>query len=194
MLKNKAVDTVIRALFVFWITTFDATAHILTDNGKEFNNELMKYLGYLFSVKLLSTAAYSPWSNVVCERLNAILAMNVRRIQEDAKCDIHTALSWAVAERNALHNFSGYSPNQLVFTYNLSVPNVILNKPPALEGRVNSEIVADNFNAMHSAREEFISIESNEKIRRALLNQIRSDEMECVCQGDKVYFKREDDQ
>ena len=119
--------------------------------------------------------------------------MNMRLIQEDAKCDIHTALSWAVAAYNALHNFNVYSWNQIVFGYNPSLPNVILNKPPALENRVTSEIISENIKAMCNARKEFISIESNEKIRRALLHQIRSEDMEGVCQSDKAYFKREDD-
>ena len=130
--------------------------------GGEFNNEKMRSLGDLFGIKLLCTAAYSPWSNGICERLNAVLALSVKRIREDTGCDIDTALAWAVAARNALHNFSGYSPNQLVFGYNPSLPNVMTDNAPALEARTNLEMIADNLNALHSARKDFISIESKD--------------------------------
>ena len=77
-------------------------------------------LGDDFDVKLLGTAACSPWSNEMCERLNAILVMNVRRIQEDAKCDVKKTQSvmftqhypglWQHVALCIIFYFSGYSP------------------------------------------------------------------------------------
>ena len=56
---------------------------------------------------------------------------------------------------------------------------MVSNESPA--GRVNSVIVAANLDKMYSARREFINTESNEKISRAHLQQIKSDEMEGAC-------------
>ena len=190
IIKDKMAETVIRSIFMCWITIFGAPSQILSDNGREFNNDEMLSLGDMFGIKILCTASYSPWSNGVCERLNAVLGTSVRRIMEDTHCDVRTAVAWAVAARNSLHNFSGYSPNQLVFGYNPSLPNVMSGAAPALEARTNSELIADNLNAMHSARKD---LESNEKKRRALLSQVRADNLEGFCQGDSVYFKREDE-
>lgn len=193
IVKDKSADSIVKSFVTCWITIFGAPSQILSDNGREFNNEKFRCMGDMFGIKLLCTAAYSPWSNGVCERLNAVLAISVRRIIDDTRCDVQTALSWAVAARNSLHNFSGYSPNQLVFGYNPSLPNVMQNEASALETSTNSELVANHLNAMHSARRDFISIESNERIRRALLHQVRADDMERLCQGDSVYYKRDDD-
>ena len=193
VIKNKTAETIIKALFTFWITIFGAPAQILSDNGGEFNNDVMRSLSDAYGIRLLCTAAESPWSNGMCERLNAILGMSVQRVMDDSKCNVETALAWAVAARNSLHNFSGYSPNQLVFGSNPSFPNVLDCSPPALEGRSNSQIIADNLNAMHIARKEFLRSESDEKIRRALLHQIRSDDVQSLSCGDAVYFKRQDD-
>ncbi|CAL4095593.1 unnamed protein product, partial [Meganyctiphanes norvegica] len=141
VITNKSADTVVTAIFKSWITLFGAPHNFLSDNGGEFNNEIMRCLGDQFGVKLMCTAAESPWSNGVCERLNYLLGISVQRIMSDTKCNVHIALSWAVAARNALQNYNGFSPNQLVFGRNPAIPNVLECDPPALEGVTSSQIV-----------------------------------------------------
>ena len=190
VINNKRPDTVIKAIFSKWISVFGAPRQIFSDNGCEFNNEVMKTMSDNFGIKLLCTAAEAPWSNGVCERLNAILATSVKKIIEDSGCDLETALFWAVSSRNALTNCHGFAPNQLVFGYNPAVPNVFEGTLPQLEGKTTSQAVAANLNAMHSARRDFLSNESNEKLRRALLHRVRTSDVEDLVNGDSVYFKR----
>ena len=59
----------------------------------------------------MTTAAESPWSNGICERLNGILGTLVSKIVDDVNCDVYTALAWAVSACNAFDNNSDYSPN-----------------------------------------------------------------------------------
>lgn len=92
------------------------------DNGCEFNNESMRDLGDAFGIQLLNTAAQFPWSNGTCERLNQILSISVKWILEETNCNVKIALSWAVTA--TLHNFSGFSPIQLVFGRNPTFPCV----------------------------------------------------------------------
>ena len=138
----------------------------------------------------MCTAAEAPWSNGVCERLNCLLSISVQRIVSETKCNTHIALAWAVAAHNALQNNKGFSPNQLVFGYNPVFPNVLDSEPPALEVTTTSEIVADNLNAGHAARREFLKNESSEKIRRALSHQVREDDVASLRNGDSVFYKR----
>ena len=152
----------------------------------------MRSLADRFNVKLLCTAAESPWSNGVCERLNGILGQSVQRIMDDTSCSVQVALSWAVAARNSLHNFSGYSPSQLVFGKNPCFPNVLEAIPPALEERSSSDIVCANLSAMNSARKDFIQTEADDRVRRALLRQIRDDDPRKFEIGNSVYYKRAD--
>ena len=118
-------------------------------------------------------------------RLNCILCISLQKILEDTKCDLNVALSWAVHARNALHNNKGFSPNQLVFGHIPVLPNVLSDSLPSLEFR-SSQIVADNLNAMHSARVELLRNEASEKIRWAMLHQVRKSEVEDVLSGDPV--------
>jgi hypothetical protein len=193
VINDKCANTIVRALFVNWIKIFGAPRQFMSDNGGEFNNEVMRSLANGFGIKLVCTAAESPWSNSICERLNCIIGISVRKIVDDCKCDVDTALSWAISARNALHNCHGYSPNQLVFGYNPVLPSVFSDSVSVLENRTSSQLIADNLNAMQSARSEFIKNESNEKIRRALLHQVRHTDVDDLANGDNVFYKRNKD-
>ena len=81
----------------------------------------------------------------------------------------------------------GYSPNQLVFGFNPVLPSIFDGELPVIENRTTSKIVTDNLNAMHNARTNFLKNESCEKIRRALLYQVRSTDVEDLINGDSVY-------
>ena len=193
VVDNKLSRTIITAIFKCWVTVFGAPRRFLSDNGGEFNSSEMRCLGDRFGVELVCTAAESPWSNGVCERTNGVLAHSVRRVMDDTGCNVDIALSWAVSAKNALSNTHGFSPNQLVFGYNPVTPNVLDANPPMLENATTSHIVADNLNAMHRARQEFLRNESDEKVRRALLHRVRADDADQIVSGDSVYYKRDDD-
>jgi hypothetical protein len=186
LITNKNANTIVSAIFKHWIAMFGAPKKFLSDNGREFNNDIMACLGDSFNITLLCTAAESPWSNGICERLNCILNISVQRIIEDVNCDLETALAWAVAARNSLHNYGGYSPNQLVFGYNPALPNVCNDSPASAEpDRSPSEVVANNLKAMQVARIDYIKNESNEKLRRAMVHQIRQSDVEDIGNGDR---------
>ena len=131
--------------------------------------------------------------NSVCERLNCILGMRVKKIFEDTKCDLTSALSWAVHARNDMHNNKGFSPNQVVFGHNPAFPNVLSDSLPILEFGSSSQVVADNRNVMLSAIIEVLKSEACENIRWGMLHQVQKKEGEDVSSGDPVYYKRNDD-
>ena len=194
VIPNKSARTVIGSIFRNWISLFGAPKKLLSDNGLEFNNNDMRELGDLFGVKILATAAESPWSNGTCERLNAVIGETVSKVFEDMRCDVDIALAWAVSAHNALANNSGFSPNQLVFGFNPAVPTVTSSALPALESVSGSDIVRQNLNALHSARKEYLKNESSERIKRALRHNVRVTEISDLCNGDEVYFKRNGEQ
>ena len=76
---------------------------------------------------------------------------------------------------------------------NLNSTNNFDNQLPALEGKTSSQIVAENLNAMHLARKEFIKNESYEKLRRSMRHNIRTSQDTKYYSGDVVYYKQKDD-
>ena len=192
VIQNKKPATIICNLYTSWISLFGSPRKILSDNGGEFNNSEMRDLGEAFNIKIMTTSAESPWSNGVCERLNAVLGSSVDKIVEECNCDLSVALSWAVSSRNALNTYSGFSPNQLVFGFNPALPGLSNNELPALENVSVSETVQKNLAAMHSSRVDYMRVESNARLQRAMRHNIRESDALDVENGDEVYYKRND--
>ena len=68
----------------------------------------------------------------------------------------------------------------------------LTNKPSAIENTTISETFARHLNTIYSGRRAFIQAETSDRIRRALSHKIRASG-ECYQSGDKVYYKRDDD-
>lgn len=191
VLVNKLPRTIIKALFVSWISIFGAPQKIISDNGGEFCNNEIRELSNIFCIKLLTTAAESPWSNGICERLNGVLGEIVSKIVEDTASGVQIALAWAVAARNTFVNRSGVSPNQLVFGFNPHFPNIYdSNLPASSLEEPSTDIIRKNSEARNKAREIFIRYEANERIRKALRHNVRHTDIDTIQHGDEVLYKR----
>ena len=187
---NKESKEIITKVLRFWVSYFGAPDIFLTDNGREFDNEEFRDMAQNLNIVVKTTAAQSPWSNGLVERHNGVLGNMVKKTIEDTGCTIDQALSWTVCAKNSLQNVGGFSPNQLVFGYNPSLPSVLRNQPPSFDRISSSELVANNLNALHSARQAFIQAESSEKLQRALRHQIRPTLGVQYSNGDMVFYKR----
>ena len=190
VIEDKLPSTIVRGLFLSWVATFGPPKKLISDNGGEFSNSAMRDFSEAFSIKVIHTAAESPWSNGIVERLNGVLGKLVLKILDDVNCDTDIALAWAVAARNAYYNNSGYSPNQLVFGFNPAMPTVYNSKPPGLKKMTSSEIMAKLMDAKRVAMEGFIKYESCERIYRAVNSNVRRTLVEDLQVGDEVYYQR----
>ena len=68
-------------------------------------------------------------------------------------CSLPVALQWSISAKNSLTNVYGFSPNTLVFGRNPALPNYLENKAPANNPVTISKYIAENLNALHTARE-----------------------------------------
>ena len=192
VLRSKHPKEVVEKLFMHWITIFGCPQRILSDNGREFNNAMMRELGDKVNTEVTSTAASSPWSNGLNEKHNAIIGAMATKVLAECKCSISVALAWSISAKNALENVFGFSPNQLVFGRNPNLPTVMNSNLPALEGVSSSQLIADHLNAMHAARKAFVVLEASEKLRRALKSRTRNASSVVEYEtGMKVYYKLE---
>lgn len=190
VISNKRKETIVRGVMEHWIKIFGPPKHFLTDNGGEFVNDHMIEFAEKFNIVLRTTAAESAWSNGLCERHNGVLADLMVKTMDDTKCDMTTAVCWALSAKNSLSNVYGYSPNQLVFGKSVALPSVQTDKPPAQNSTCTSEYLANNLNALHKARQAHIQQESCERLRRALSRKTRSYSDTVFSNGDSVYYWR----
>ena len=192
VIRSKKKEVIVKKIFQCWIGSFEYPNKILVDNGGEFaNDEFITFCENL-NTRICTTAAESPWSNGLVERHNAILGLTVTKTIEETKCNLDIAVAWAVSAKNSLKNVNGLSPNQLVFGKNPNYPNTFDDFLPALENKASSQIVAENLNALHSARENFIKNEASSKLKLALKHQTHSSGDVVYNTGDIVFYKRKD--
>ena len=195
-IKDKKPETIIRALCDGWFAIFGAPSKILSDNGGEFQNEKVRRMAERWNIKMLATAAESPWSNGLCEKTVGILKESLRKMRDNEEVDLEIALRWVVSARNCLVNNGGFSPNQLVFGKNPSLPNLMgeeSSSPASREKGMEESMVREALNAMHKAREVFVKNEACDKLRVALNKKVREHKLETAMVGDEVFYKRENE-
>ena len=74
-----------------------------------------------------------------------------------------------------------------MFGRNPDLPSVLVDRPPAFEGRTISTMFGKHLNALHASRQAFIKAETSERIGRALRHLVRPSANFRV--GDLVYYK-----
>ena len=190
VIKSKHKEVIVKKIFQIWIPTFGHPKKFLVVNRGEFNKHEFISLCENVNIHVCTTAAEAPWSKGLVKKHNAILGYTVAKTIDDVKCDLELALAGATAAKNYLKNINGLSPNQMVFGKNPNFPVSLNSNLPALEGVTSSQVVADNLNAMHAARQAFIQNESSEKGKHALTHQIRTSGDDTYTIGDLVFYKR----
>ena len=190
--ESKKPEEIMEVLLEKWIGVFGAPKELLSDNGGEFQNEKVRILLEKFNIKMRSTAAESPWSNGVCEKWVGLIKDTLRKLKKEGDINHKVSLNWAVAAKNSLYDNRGFSPNQIVFGKNPTLPNLMREDVliPMMEEGNEERMVKENLVAMHKAREIHVQQEAEEKIRRALKGQIRDHKIEDASLGDEVLYKR----
>ena len=193
VIRRKSPKIIIDSIATEWIGSgFGPPLKFLVDNGGEFDNAEYREMAEQFNVEVCSTAAYSPWSNGICERNHYIVDSCVQKmLEEDPNMQLEVALAWAVNAKNSMQNHLGFSPIQLVVGCNPNLPSAITNNLPAQEEVKVSDTLRRHLNALHSARRAFTKAESSERLKRALRHNVRVNE-ESFFQNDKVFYKRDD--
>ena len=192
IIPAKDKHTVVKAILKQWVGIFGTPQSIFSDNGGEFRNDLLRDVAELLGTRVATSAAYSPWSNGIVERHNAVLENMVLKITADDKCSVENAIVWSISAKNSLHNNRGFSPNQLVFGRNPNLPSILTAKPPELRTHTSSKLIAEHLNALHAARAAFIQSEASNKLKVALSKQTRTATCKSYNLGDRVYYKRND--
>ena len=168
VVKSKKREEVADAFIKHWIAISGAPGMILSDNGREFSNDLFHVLGEQFNINVKATPGESPWSNGIVGHHNAVLEKMVNKLMldENSNYPVDVIVEWAVSAKNTIHTCYGSSPNQLVFGKNLNFPANLTNIPPAMEDITHSQLDLKHLDAMYAHRKAFIEAESNEKLHK----------------------------
>ena len=191
-LMTKEGEEILTKTFRNWISIFGRPNLIISDNGGEFVNQQFLEMCSLCSIEFKTSPASSPWCNGMVERHHSLLSGMINAILEEQKCNIDIAIAWACNAKNSLNNVFGFSPYQLVFGKNPTVPSILeYQNLPSLNSHTSSQIVAENLQAMHTARKKFIEMENSEKLKRVLRERVYESNNAHYTTGDLVYYKKD---
>ena len=122
-MKNKCADTVADILVEIIILRFGMPLVIHSDQGREFENGLMKSLCALLGCTKTRTAPYHPESDGMIERFNRTCLMMLSMFVNERRDNWHELLPFIMhAYRTSVHESTGYSPFRLMMGEECSLP------------------------------------------------------------------------
>ena len=89
-IPRKESSDYINAIFKHWITYFGTPESILTNNGREFNNQSFRDMAQNLDIIVHTTPVERTWSNGLNEH-DGILGEMVKKTQEDTHCSFEIA-------------------------------------------------------------------------------------------------------
>ena len=139
-IRNKEAVTVARALMDVVISRFGVPMQILSDNGREFDNSILRELCRLLDIDKVRTTAYKPSTNGAVERfhrtLNSMLGKVVATNQKNWDEFLPSVMA---AYRASRHEATGYSPNFLMLGREITAPlDVVFGVPEGEEAHYAS--------------------------------------------------------
>ena len=190
-IPNKRADTVAEGVLKIWISQpgLGPMDTLHTDRGSEFLNEILTKVAEYLQIKQTSTAAYTPNANGINERNHSVVDnMMTKMLSADPDMKKEVALLWSMNAKNTLANNKGFSPAQVHYGQNPRLPSLFTCGPPGFEEVSITKSVAQHINAMHLARESFISCESDRILKLALKQRVYKKVGEIFI-GDWIYYK-----
>ena len=114
-IPDKEATTAANAIYKDLILVHGCPEILLSDNGKEFSNDLLAYVHGEFNIEQHFTSPYTPRSNGKTENFNKFLKASIRKLcQEDKEAWDQVLPQILFAYRCCPHTSTGESPYTLV--------------------------------------------------------------------------------
>ena len=114
-IKSKSAEEIASKLLEF-ISLFGPPKEILSDQGREFVNEIVSTLCKTLKIERITTSSYYPQTNGSTERFNATLANCLRKVTAEKPTEWDQWLPWILLSyRSRVNSTTGYQPYELLF-------------------------------------------------------------------------------
>ncbi|KAK7106579.1 hypothetical protein V1264_017813 [Littorina saxatilis] len=190
--KDQTAKTVATVLWQKWFSVYGFCARILSDQGRDFESQLIKELCQLAGIQKCRTTPYHPSGNPV-ERYNRSLLNMIRSLEDDKKSDWRKSLPAIVHAYNCCnHQSTGFCPYFLFFGRHPRLPidlafGVDLNQ--SKKTKSTSQYVRDLKSRLSGAYQK--AAEQMKKSR--MRNKVRYDSSAHAAElesGDRVLVRR----
>jgi transposase InsO family protein len=196
VIKNKQPETIISALDTAWITGHGKgpglpEKYFLADNGREFVNEKLLDLMQAAGITLKTTASYSPTMNGMNERNHGVADKIVEKLRhDDPDMTLQDAVDKASWAKNTLiNNQRGFSPFQIIYGHNQTIPGISDSTTGSLENLTHNEISRKIIESMQTTRLQMLASEYDHRIRVAIKDRLPKSTNFKYEVGNQVVFK-----
>ena len=113
---NQRALIVAKVLVDKWFHVYGVPSHIHSDQGKSFDNDIIRSLCKMYGVEQSLTCPYNPRGNAQCERFNKTFFNLLHTLSREQKVDWPVYILSLVFAYNATpHSTTGFQPYQLIF-------------------------------------------------------------------------------
>ncbi len=128
-LKDKQATSVARALIDDVFCKYNTPKVLLSDNGTEFNNQILDAICKEYGISKCNVMAYHPASSGMVERQNRKIIQPLRTLVSDVSSTWHEWMPQVMASLNSsLYKFIGDTPHYIIFGQDLKLPYSFLLK------------------------------------------------------------------
>ena len=191
-IRSKTMEE-IAAVLLEYISLFGPPKSILSDQGNEFNNQLMKKLTFNIGVEHRVTSAYNPRTNGQTERFNQTL---VNALRKHAELNNQLWNAWLpyvlLAYRSRVHSSTKFTPFELMFgremnTFENWSNRLLPNEEAALINRGNEirELVE------RTQPDAVQNIEKQQEKQEKIQNNAHNVDQTPLSSGQSVYVKND---
>ena len=187
--EDKKADTILVEILDQWIMKWGPPRQILFDNGAEFSNSKMREMCEKMNIQMLTTGAYSPFQNGLCEKNHHVVDMMIEKMMTgDEELTVSRALRGALFAKNSLTTVNGFSPLQLVTGRQPRIPGAAHdNMDPANSLQTDHKLTHERITDIFGYRKAFIEAENSNRLKRSLKH--KGTKPEVFEQGDRVFYR-----
>ena len=190
-IRTKTAEEIAGHVFEF-ICIFGPFKELLSDQGKEFCNQILEKLKNNVGFEHIVTSAYNPRTNGMTERLNQTIIESLRKHSENNPEEWPKHLNFVLmAYRTRVHSVTNYTPFELMFGRKM---NQFENWTSSNEDEVSAILnrtqeIKEMFENTHSSA--LANIKKNQEKQIIIQNKAHNTESEKIPIGTTVYLKCE---
>ena len=189
-LKDKSARSVSQAIINEVICTYTSPRVLLSDNGTEFNNSILKEICDVFQIKKCNIIAHSPQANGKVERANRRILDILRHITVSSSTwDTWISLV-ACSLNSAIHSASNESPHFILYGTDKRLPYEFLLSQPRplynLDDYVRARLA--DFQRIHQSVHARLTTSQHEMLRKQHQRAVPHE----INVGDSVFLRSHD--